>query len=292
MRRKIVLHNITSYRIALLGDPEVGKTSLAIRHCKGTFTNTESFFATAGVGDFHAVTHDNGIKLQIVDQATGHKLARISSDYQYRNTMAYVIAFDQSNRESFERIGSYWMENLNYYLKENTPVIIVATKSDLSKKVVSNEEAENLASYLSEKYSKNVTYFGRTSAKNNVNVSSLFYSVVNSIRELMGCSPIYSTINQAKLETEGDCIVFFNKAHQGKRDDQFFQCFRSTELTGSETLAEILKHAAKENNRSRKVCVDLGWMNEDGTITKDAPQPVKDNDPSKISSLATYLLKK
>jgi hypothetical protein len=33
-------------------------------------------------------------------------------------------------------------------------------------------------------------------------------------------------------------------------------------------IEELLAHAQKDNNRSRAVCVKLGWMNADGSMNE------------------------
>lgn len=213
------------YKIVVLGDTGVGKTSLIVRHNKGTFP--ESFVSYLG-NDYYLATHANGIKLEIWDQAQRERFSTISSSYNYHGAHAFVIAFDQINRESFERVRSYWMKNVNKHVTENIPVVLVATKSDLveyvescwqrfklfqpaltqgsalglpkdltkmiqrkfcefsldelrSIEVVSDEDAKTLASELSQEYGKEITYFGSTSAKNNVNVSALFDHTIKMI---------------------------------------------------------------------------------------------------------------
>lgn len=70
----------------------------------------------------------------------------------------------------------------------------------------------------------------------------------------------------------------FKKKHSELRKNAYWGLgITNTNLSGNETLSEILEHAKKENNRSREACVKLGWMNKDGSLHNDAPQIVREN---------------
>lgn len=60
----------------------------------------------------------------------------------------------------------------------------------------------------------------------------------------------------------------FNELY--KKDLQNFGLFRSTTVTNTTSLEDSLIHAQK-NNRTQKTFIELGWMNQDGSITKQAP---------------------
>lgn len=86
--------------------------------------------------------------------------------------------------------------------------------------------------------------------------------------------------------TEEKCIEDFLFAHKKLKTQEWFSWFRNSEiklkfytegegLKANMTLAEIITHAKKENNRSRKACVALHWMQKDGTMLSTAPTPVK-----------------
>jgi len=77
-----------------------------------------------------------------------------------------------------------------------------------------------------------------------------------------------------RLLEENKYLSTFMEAHNKKRQNEWFQCARRTELTGNEKLEAVLEHAFK-NNRSKQVLIDLSWMNSDGIITETAPQVVK-----------------
>ena len=49
----------------------------------------------------------------------------------------------------------------------------------------------------------------------------------------------------------------------------FFGCFRSSNLEDYDFLT-IIEHAQKSNNRSRRICMQLGWMDAKGQLTKNS----------------------
>lgn len=160
------------YKIAVLGDAQVGKTSLLQRYVQGVYE--ESYISKLNLPNDWVGPVYLGIKLQFCDAANpAGKFSVIASDYTYRGAGAYIIVFDIHDRESFLRIKTYWMKNLDRYLN-NEPVILVGAKSDYeTENDISEEEARELADNLSSHYGKNVTYFDKTSAKNNRNIVEL-----------------------------------------------------------------------------------------------------------------------
>jgi len=43
-----------------------------------------------------------------------------------------------------------------------------------------------------------------------------------------------------------------------------------------DSLKDIYEHAKQKNNRTRKVCVKLGWMDKKGNLTDNAPKEMKE----------------
>lgn len=84
-----------------------------------------------------------------------------------------------------------------------------------------------------------------------------------------------------KERTEEECRQQFLKKHEKvfnqdrNRFYRFFSCLRSTKVHPGLDLKAILKHAKERNNRSRDVCVELGWLKADGSFGSEAPESVK-----------------
>jgi len=154
------------FKILLIGDSGVGKTSVILRYTKGIFR--EEFLNSIGV-DFRSkdLNYDGRkIKLQIWDTAGEERYRTITASY-YRGAHAIAIVFDLTKMETFEHVKR-WIEDINKYAKENVLKFIIGNKSDLvQKRQVNYIDVRNFANKM------NITYF-EVSAKNAENINEFF----------------------------------------------------------------------------------------------------------------------
>lgn len=168
------------FRISLLGDSNVGKTSLITRFCDSTFR--DNYSNTIGI-DFRVVTlkfENIIVKVHIWDTAGQEKFKSLSSNY-FRNSHGFIFVYDIVDRKSFESVDD-WVNTAFNYNKENCVIsYLVGNKSDRkSEKGVSKEEGE--------KYAKSKGFFFmETSAKNAENVEKIFtrmtYNIIKYFQE-------------------------------------------------------------------------------------------------------------
>jgi len=64
--------------------------------------------------------------------------------------------------------------------------------------------------------------------------------------------------------------------YKSERGQGCFGWLRKTNVKSDWDLNQIIQHARSSNNRSRRVCVALNWMNKDGTLNIKAPPEVED----------------
>jgi len=163
------------FKLLLIGDSGVGKSSLLLRFSDNTFS--DSFIATIGV-DFKIKTMDiNGaqVKLQIWDTAGQERFRTITSSY-YRGAHGIIVVYDVTNPDSFGNVRK-WLQEINRYASENVQKILVGNKCDLvSERKVSYEDAKELADELG-------VMFLETSAKNSTNVNVAFEQMAKKIKE-------------------------------------------------------------------------------------------------------------
>ena len=154
------------FRICLLGDSAVGKTSLLTRYCDGTFK--EKYGNTIGV-DFRVVTlkYENTItKIHIWDTAGQERFKSIAVNY-FKNSHGFIFVYDISNSTSFNDVKN-WIELAFANNKAANINFLVGNKCDLeSQRQVSVNEGEELAKM------RNFTFF-ETSAKENKDVKKMF----------------------------------------------------------------------------------------------------------------------
>lgn len=130
----------------ILGNGGVGKSSLALRYAKETFT--DQYKKTLGV-DFlqkkkfiKSVGQD--IEFHIWDTAGQEYFDSLTRRY-YKGANAAILVFSCTDRDSFLNIKK-WKEKLIDELEGRIPMILVMNKVDVpeQEKVVTEKEAENL----------------------------------------------------------------------------------------------------------------------------------------------------
>ena len=154
------------FKILLIGDSGVGKTSVILRYTKNVFH--EEFLNSIGVDFKSKDLNIDGrkVKLQIWDTAGQERFRTITTSY-YRGAHAIVIVFDLTKRQTYEHVQK-WMNDINRFAKENVLKLIIGNKSDLTNEIqVSYEEVRALASQMK------ATYFS-VSAKKNENINEFF----------------------------------------------------------------------------------------------------------------------
>jgi Ras-related protein Rab-1A len=162
------------FKLLHIGDSGVGKSCLLLRFADDTYT--ESYISTIGV-DFKIRSiklDDKTVKLQIWDTAGQERFRTITSSY-YRGAHGIIIVYDVTDRESLQNV-KHWMQEIDKYANDGVVKLLVGNKSDLqSKKVVSYDEAKELADSLG------LTLL-ETSAKNAHNVEPLFTKMASEIK--------------------------------------------------------------------------------------------------------------
>lgn len=159
-----------NYKIILLGDSNVGKSSLVQRYVNDDFSH--KFTVTVGTDYKCKLLKEKNIKISMWDTAGQEKYGDIIKSY-YKNCDCYIVLFDITNQESFIHLEK-WLENIKYYsCNDNNFIVIVGTKKDLNKsRTVSKNEIENFV------IKNNFEYF-EISSKNNDNIDMLFNHIID-----------------------------------------------------------------------------------------------------------------
>ena len=160
------------FKVLLLGDSDVGKSSLILRYTDETFNS--KLVNSIGV-DFKMKKREiDGkiIKVQIWDTA-GHERFRSITYSYYRGANSIIIVFDLSDKKSFISITE-WLKQIEKHAKENVFKFLVGNKSDLeNERQVTYEEAKQYADEHDLPYIE-------TSAKNGININELFDSSIKT----------------------------------------------------------------------------------------------------------------
>jgi len=155
------------YKILVIGDSSVGKSSLLLRFIDNSFSS--NFLATIGV-DFklkQIMVREVIVKLQIWDTAGQERFRNITRSY-YRGAHGIMIVYDVTNEQSFKNV-ELWLREVNKYATPSVYKILVANKCDLiEERVISVEDGKGLGERLNME-------FLETSAKDSINVNEAFW---------------------------------------------------------------------------------------------------------------------
>ncbi|MFW9831231.1 MAG: Rab family GTPase [Candidatus Thorarchaeota archaeon] len=161
------------FKIVLVGDAEVGKTSLTTRFAYGTFT--DGYISTLGV-DFIVKSlpiNNYIVKLQAWDTAGQERYAGVRPIY-YRGAKGALLVFDITTRQSFVNVEK-WFNQIRKYSGADVPIVLVGNKLDLADtRVVSTDEVQIYTGQ------KNMVYF-ETSAKTDYAVNDVFHKLAELI---------------------------------------------------------------------------------------------------------------
>uniref|UniRef100_A0A8C6FYG4 small monomeric GTPase n=1 Tax=Moschus moschiferus TaxID=68415 RepID=A0A8C6FYG4_MOSMO len=94
-----------TFKLLLIGNSSVGKTSFLFRYANDSFT--PAFVSTVGI-DFKVKTvyRHKRIKLQIRDTAGQERYRTITTAY-YRGAMGFLLMYDVANQESFAAVQDW-----------------------------------------------------------------------------------------------------------------------------------------------------------------------------------------
>ena len=168
------IQNSKSYdfKVILIGDSGVGKTSIMTKFIDGNFENNKKCtinveFKTKNL----KIDKDLYAKLTIFDTAGQERYRSLIKQY-YHHAHGIVLVFDLTDENSFNSLNK-WIKVIDDNAK-NVEVILVGNKSDLKNRVIINSRAEQFA------HEKNFKYI-ETSAKEGTNVLLLFEELSNGM---------------------------------------------------------------------------------------------------------------
>lgn len=165
------------FKLLIIGNSSVGKTSFLFRYADDTYTS--AFVSTVGI-DFKVKTvyrNDKRMKLQIWDTAGQERYRTITTAY-YRGAMGFILMYDITNEESYNAVQD-WATQIKTYSWDNAQVILVGNKCDMEdERVVAPDKGKHLADQLGFE-------FFEASAKENIQVKQVFERLVDIICDKM-----------------------------------------------------------------------------------------------------------
>lgn len=152
------------WKISVLGDSSVGKTSLVRHFCEGFFR--EDYISTIGVSFLRKEIKlgEHNVTLQIWDLGGQTIFSNIRNNY-LKGTHGALILFDLTEKSTLAHTQQWVEEVVNTVGK--IPLIIIGNKSDLPYKDKMIEKADQMAKDLG-------AFFYKASAKTGENMNQIF----------------------------------------------------------------------------------------------------------------------
>ncbi|CAD6272380.1 unnamed protein product [Miscanthus lutarioriparius] len=164
-----------SFKLVLLGDGRVGKTSLVLRYVNNVFSDKQEATVQASYLTKHLVVEGVPITLSIWDTAGQEKFHALGPIY-YRDADAALLVYDITDSDSFLRVTK-WVKELKQMASKDIVMAIAANKSDLVR--LKNIDTQDAVSYA-ESIATNLFV---TSAKAGTGIDDVFSDIAKRLLE-------------------------------------------------------------------------------------------------------------
>uniref|UniRef100_A0A8C6WHS1 small monomeric GTPase n=1 Tax=Neogobius melanostomus TaxID=47308 RepID=A0A8C6WHS1_9GOBI len=163
-------NKICQFKLVLLGESAVGKSSLVLRFVKGQFHEFQESTIGAAFLTQTVCLDDTTVKFEIWDTAGQERYHSLAPMY-YRGAQAAIVVYDITNTDTFTRAKN-WVKELQRQASPNIVIALAGNKADLAnKRNVDFQEAQGYAD-------DNSLLFMETSAKTAVNVNEILWPLV------------------------------------------------------------------------------------------------------------------
>jgi small GTP-binding protein len=162
------------YKLVLLGDGRVGKTSLVSRFVDDRFTDGEVSTVQAKMFIKKRVVVDQvPVEVAIWDTAGQERFHALGPMY-YRGANGAVLVYDVTDTDSFDRVKR-WIKELRQTVGPSIQLVICGNKCDLERE--RTVELDVAAAYAERQGAQHFS----TSAKLNVGVQDAFEALVRAV---------------------------------------------------------------------------------------------------------------
>nr|CAI44487.1 rab_C59 [Paramecium tetraurelia] len=163
------------YKIILVGDQGVGKSSILLRYTKDLFNREYNVTIGLEFASKKVTVYDYALTLQIWDTVMMQYfkfLGRLRSIQ--KNSAAIIIVFKLTSRDSFQSVSG-WARDIQENSDQGVVISLVGNMTDLeAERSVSNEEGKQKAQEI------NSLYF-ETSAAIGKNIDDIFINTLEKV---------------------------------------------------------------------------------------------------------------
>ena len=170
--RAIDKMSVPKFKVVILGEGRVGKTSILLRYTKGEYDEHQISTLQASYLDKRLMVSGVGVHLSIWDTAGQERFHALGPIY-YRDADAALLVYDITDKESFSKVQK-WVKELRKIVGQDIIIVIAGNKIDLEKqKNVPEDEAKQYAATVE------ASHF-YTSAKSNKGLEEVFFALAQS----------------------------------------------------------------------------------------------------------------
>jgi GTP-binding nuclear protein Ran len=164
----ISMERVAKYKLVLLGDGGVGKSTLLRRHRTGEFR--EEYIPTRGcnIVEVPIFTNHGRIDFEIWDTAGQETIGPLRQPF-YLNADCAILMFDLSSRITYKNIPK-WHRDLMKVV--DVPVVLVGNKADLTNNKIRSNEVD---------FGRGEIPYFEISAYDNVNTEKPFLSLLRTL---------------------------------------------------------------------------------------------------------------
>ncbi|EJC98783.1 ras-domain-containing protein [Fomitiporia mediterranea MF3/22] len=162
------------FKLVLLGESAVGKSSLVLRFVKDQFDDyRESTIGAAFLTQTVSLEDGSTVKFEIWDTAGQERYKSLAPMY-YRNANCAVVVYDITQSASLEKAKT-WIRELQRQADPSIVIALCGNKVDLEeRRQVLQEEAQNYAK-------EEGLMWGETSAKTGLGVNDIFTELAKKL---------------------------------------------------------------------------------------------------------------
>jgi len=162
------------FKVILVGESGVGKTSFVVRFTESKFQNV--YESTVGVDCKKVAVNvgDTSVDLHIWDTAGQERFKSIVNRF-FRGAHGAIVMYDVTKKESFDEVH-WWLKETREHIT-GIPIFLVGNKTD------DNSQAEVLEELAQDFAEENRLYLYQTSARDDINVKEVFQKLAEMMLE-------------------------------------------------------------------------------------------------------------
>ena len=114
---------VQNVKVVLIGESNVGKTSIILRYAANTFK--DELLTTSGASFVSKLININNkpIKFEIWDTAGQEKFRAVTRIF-YQNAAVCVLVYDITKKESFLELKNFWVNEIKNNIQKDASKII------------------------------------------------------------------------------------------------------------------------------------------------------------------------